>query len=261
MGELKRGAFDRPEPPAASGAGRDYARCVVDPVRTSGWETVVLGEAAGLPLLRVTMARSDRLPTVLVNGGTHGDEPAGLEAALRFLKSGERWLDRFRFEVIPCLNPTGYMAGTRTNARGIDLNWAWLQEGVEEISLFRGFVAGRRFKAVIDLHEDWESPGYYLYEQVRDREPSGPEISRRVSAVCALNLNPRIEGEKARNGVIFPNLSVERRRKGEGIPIALFQDRYTDHLVTSETPTSLALDVRVRAHLEAVDVILESHSP
>ena len=32
----------------------------------------------------------------------------------------------------------------------------------------------------MDLHEDWESPGYYLYEQFRDMASIGPEITRRV---------------------------------------------------------------------------------
>jgi hypothetical protein len=72
-------------------------------------------------------------------------------------------------------------------------------------------------------------------------------------------MNTTIENEAAQNGVIFPNLAVERRRKGEGIPIALFQQKYTDHLITSETPTGEPMARRVQAHLIALETIIEAH--
>lgn len=70
-------------------------------------------------------------PEVLVIGVFHGDEPQGklliekyidLQASKELrLKYGElRKNSRIFF--IPCLNPDGMSAGTRTNANGVDLN-------------------------------------------------------------------------------------------------------------------------------------------
>ena len=108
-------------------------------------------------------------PVVYINGGTHGDEPAGVEAALAFLEGGwERWADRVRFEVIPCLCPWSYVHNARLNAQDVDVNWAYLRDDVPEIEILKGFLEGQVFAGVIDLHEDWESPGFYLYEMFGD---------------------------------------------------------------------------------------------
>lgn len=221
----------------------------------------VLDRIDGLPVYCATSGNDPTLPAIYINGGTHGDEPAGTEGALAFLESScAKWLDRFRFFVIPCLNPYGYVHNTRSNAQDVDINWAFLRVDVPEIGLLKRFIRGRKFAAVMDLHEDWESPGYYLYEQVRGLLPAGPRIANRVSGICPLNTQPEIEGETALNGVIFPNLEVEKRRLGGGVPIVLFKQSYTDRLITSETPSAMAMAVRVQAHLAALETMLEVHS-
>lgn len=221
----------------------------------------VLDRIDGLPVYCATSGNDPTLPAIYVNGGTHGDEPAGTEGALAFLESScVKWLDRFRFFVIPCLNPYGYVHNTRSNAQDVDINWAFLRDDVPEIGLLKRFIRGRKFAAVMDLHEDWESPGYYLYEQVRGLAPAGPRITKQVSGVCPLNTQTTIEGETALNGVIFPNLQVEKRRLGGGVPIVLFTQSYTDRLITSETPSTMAMDVRVQAHLVALQTMLELHA-
>ena len=111
----------------------------------------------------------------------HGDEPSGVAGALAFLeREATNWVGAMRFEVIPCLNPFGYVHDTRRNWADVDLNWSFDRPDLPEIEVVRGLVDGRRFAGVVDLHEDWESPGYYLYEQFRDMASIGPEITRRV---------------------------------------------------------------------------------
>ncbi len=61
---------------------------------------------------------------VLMVGGVHGDEPEGVALA----EGVFNWLSQATNEkvrpwvLIPCLNPDGYRAGTRTNGNGVDLN-------------------------------------------------------------------------------------------------------------------------------------------
>ena len=123
---------------------RNYESDIVERVKKCGWENEPLGDVGGLPLLRVTVETWRGLPTVYVNGGTHGDEPSGTEAVLRFLEGRvDRWTDRFRFDVIPCLNPSGYEAGTRENSGGVDLNWAYSRTDLPEIAALHRFLVGR----------------------------------------------------------------------------------------------------------------------
>ena len=219
-----------------------------------------VGEVDGFPLLRVRASSDPSLPTIMVMSGTHGDEPAGVEAALSLLEGRHaQWLESFQFEVIPCLNPHGYVHYMRHNIRDVDINWAFRREDVPEVDVVKQLVAGRRFEAIVDFHEDWESPGYYLYEQARGRPAIGLDIVRRVSEVCPINRESDIEGSPADGGVVHPDIGAEVQRRGEGIPIALYNG-HTDHLITSETPTRESMGRRVQAHLITLDAMAEAHT-
>ena len=58
---------------------------------------------------------------VLVFGCIHGTECAGISIA----RALERVHPNFDLWIVPNLNPDGYAAGTRQNARGVDLNRNW----------------------------------------------------------------------------------------------------------------------------------------
>jgi len=219
-----------------------------------------LGHVEGYPVFAARVSSDEGRPTVLVLGGTHGDEPASVEAALRFLeRDNAGWLEQVQFEVIPCLNPYGHVHDTRHNSQDVDINWSYLRTDVPEVSLVKGLIEGRRFEAVIDLHEDWESPGFYLYELTRGMGPVGPGITEEVSRFLQINQSGTIEKERATDGVIHPNLRAERRRKGAGIPVALYR-HHTDHLITTETPVEADLGTRVHAHLVAIDQLVGAHA-
>jgi protein MpaA len=57
---------------------------------------------------------------MLVVGCIHGNECAGVAIARRLVAAGA--LAGARLVVVPNLNPDGFRAGTRENARGVDLN-------------------------------------------------------------------------------------------------------------------------------------------
>lgn len=85
--------------------------------KSRGGKPIGLAHSPGLNL-----AASER-PLILI-GGVHGDEPEGVKLAEETL----RYLDahpekcRVPWILIPCLNPDGFTAKTRTNAGGVDLN-------------------------------------------------------------------------------------------------------------------------------------------
>ncbi len=107
------------------------------------------------------------LPLVSITAGVHGDEPAAPWALFSIVRDG--LLDpRFGYRIWPCLNPTGYVRGTRENAEGDDVNRSFSRGGTtpEARTVFTA-NRDRRFVLALDLHEDFEAEGCYLYEPLR----------------------------------------------------------------------------------------------
>lgn len=218
----------------------------------------VLGEIAGQPLTHVSLGRI-RAPRVLVVAGTHGDEPASVEAALQLLERFPLpWLMHLGVDLLPCTNPTGWWRQTRENADGVDVNWAFDREDVPEVPILRRFLHGRHWQVIVDFHEDWEATGFYLYEHRRAADFVGPAVVSRVARVCLLDPATEIDGWPAVGAVIHADDSAERLRRGDGFPLVLLRD-HTDHKLTTETPTGLPLQQRVDAHHAALAAIIEHH--
>jgi hypothetical protein len=84
-------------------------------------ERVVIGRSVmGRPIKAYRLGTPRLARRVLVVGSVHGDEPAGLEVTRRLIArarghGASLW-------VVPNLNPDGHAAGTRHNARDVDLN-------------------------------------------------------------------------------------------------------------------------------------------
>lgn len=85
-----------------------------------------------LTITNLSDPRSDAWPTVLVDGGLHGDEPLGVALALALahdLVEGygrdaptRAIVDGHRIVVAPLLNPDGHTLRQRGNAAGVDLD-------------------------------------------------------------------------------------------------------------------------------------------
>ncbi len=91
-------------------------------------ERTVIGHSLQDRPLVATVSGSAEAPLhVLVVGCVHGNEAAGIGVARRLIASPP--LRRVELWVVPSLNPDGVAAGTRGNARGVDLNrnfpFAW----------------------------------------------------------------------------------------------------------------------------------------
>lgn len=92
---------------------------LVEPA-SAGGRTVIGHSLRGRPIAATLEGEPGARARVLVIGCVHGDEPAGMRVARRLLagtpvRNAAIW-------VVPSLNPDGVAAGTRGNARGVDLN-------------------------------------------------------------------------------------------------------------------------------------------
>jgi hypothetical protein len=108
------------------------------------------------------------------------------------------------------------------------------------------------FDLCLCLHEDWESHGFYLYEQNPEKQPSLAEsIIAAVAEVCPIDPSEVIEGRPAQNGIIRPNLDPRTRPQW---PEAFFLITHKTQLsYTLEAPSDFPLSARVAALVAAVN--------
>ena len=126
-----------------------------------------------------------KLPVVSISAGVHGDEPAGVWALLSLVDGG--LLDpRYSYRLWPCFNPTGFEAGTRANAEGIDVNRSFGRGGTSpEAKAILTANRDRTFALSIDLHEDHEAGGLYFSEAARPGRHGGYSAALTAAVTAA----------------------------------------------------------------------------
>jgi predicted deacylase len=198
-------------------------------------------------------------PRVSLSAGVHGDEPAAPWALLGIARDG--LLDpRYAYRIWPCLNPSGYVAQTRQNAEGDDINRSFTRGGTTPEA--RAVITAnrdRRFALALDLHEDFEADGCYLYEPLR------PDATPRFAAhiVAALDAAglpvQTIGGDfdlgtpagveppyRLERGVVLVDAETELR-VFPGLPQSMFHYRRGAQPLTFESPRPRAWDERIAA--------------
>ena len=217
--------------------------------------TVHAKENINWPIYQIHLVSSARTPQrVLITGGMHGDEPAGVEAVLQFLeRDNTTRLKNFSFLVIPCINPYGYVHNTRETLDGIDINRAFETDDVAEVAIVKKALGQTQFSLAIDFHEDYDATGFYLYEGKRDEKYIGPRLATAAKAIGPLD--PDDPGEDA------PDLAegvykVATSWGTQGLTPYLLHF-HSEHVIISETPTVWQLEQRVALHLTILDTALD----
>jgi hypothetical protein len=211
-----------------------------------------LGEGA-------TESRVTHYSRIYISAGIHGDEPAG-PLAIRQLLEQDQWPAGVSLWVLPCLNPSGFAVNRRENADGMDLNRQYLQPEAQETVAHIDWLKGQpKFELCLCLHEDWEAPGFYVYELNPDGQPSLAErIVARVAEVCPIDASELIEGRPAQKGIIRP--SVDPRSRPQWPEAFFLLTHKTRFSYTLEAPSDFPLSVRVAALVAGVRGALEGKS-
>ena len=245
-----------------SDPNRDYAALVerVRSLQAHGWNVREAGQVCEMPFLAAERSSGGDNPQVLLVGGVHGDEPAGVEAAVRWMESGlaARW--PVNWLVLPCANPCGWSHDRRNASENHDLNRSFnLAECCDEIQIIRAALAGRKFLFAMDFHEDCDAPGYYICE-IKARPPfAGEHLIEAVEAMLPIWDVPKLDGRKvaARGCVRRSSVSHATLHRRRLWPLEFHLLRYhTTHTFCSETPMSFPIEQRVSAHHAALEAAL-----
>ena len=107
-------------------------------------------------LLQLTN-KAPNAPKVLITAGVHGNEPAGVESAVRLAEPLARDPDTYRkfaFEIIPMVNPWGWSRDLRFKQQGIDINRDFVSLASQEARIISGYLQRKQYHLIVDLHED-----------------------------------------------------------------------------------------------------------
>ncbi len=215
----------------------------VKAIADQGKKTEVLGEVGGYQIWGIR-AGSPRWLRVLLTGGVHGDEPAGVEAVLGFVEEDMApWLEQVEFTAVPCVNPMGYVRDTRDNGDGADINRSFEKGDVPEVELVKKVLEGCRVDAFVDCHEDWEAEGFYMYEGLRQGSAVGPAVIAEVEKRASIDLDSGEDSEPVSRGVY--EISRSWGRVGFA-PYVL--DGHASSACIFETPTKWPLEKRAAVH-------------
>ena len=216
-----------------------------------GWVSEIFhetGELKSLALHREPLSISNpQAPIrIYISAGIHGDEPAAPLAALRLLQENH-WPKDAEIFLLPCLNPMGFVSNRRENAEGKDLNRDYRNPQSAEVRAHIVWLERQpKFDLYLCLHEDWESLGFYLYEQNPDHRPALAEkMIEAVQKVCPIDLSEKIEGRAASGGIVRPNIQPQERPDW---PEAFYLITHKSRLgYTLEAPSDFPLSTRVDA--------------
>jgi murein peptide amidase A len=226
----------------------------------------VLGEISAdgetLPIFKLELnPQSTAQKRVLISGGIHGDEPAGVETICEFLENKlySPFLKDWHITLLPCLNPSGYQRDTRNNYEDKDLNRLFkLDSSSTEVEIAQK-VLESPFDLTLELHEDCDSDGYYIFqkENLQSNPPLGRKILNAIEPIMPINRNSEIEEIPAEDGLI---MRLKEPDEMPWWPMAL----YSYHIgcqrsFTLETTPKLPMNVRVKAHLKAIEIALSQY--
>jgi murein peptide amidase A len=213
------------------------------------------------PLIKLVLGKGNPR-RVLISAGIHGDEPAGVETILSFLENNHysSYINNWEITLLPCINPYGYEFGTRKNHDEKDLNRLFKEVQPETEVSFAQTVLSKPFELTIDLHEDNESSGYYLYQKGIDLKDDkvGFEIIDAIKNIMPINMDDEIYETSADNGVIGKAIDMY---KMDWWPMALYGlSKGVERCLTLETASQFDMEIRVDAHLTAIKTALNYFS-
>lgn len=218
---------------------------------------------------------SKNIKNIFLTGGVHGDEPAGVFSLLEFLEvKAKQYENRFRFFVIPLVNPVGFQLNTLENGKQENINRSFTKSiSVLEAKAIEEQLAEwkTQFAFTMDMHEIpyyWEGEGWtqtdnphtaYLYEtQVAPSQRIGAYMMKRLPGDIEVCNWPTIYADIAKGGVVTYPEGNKNAVYAQGTTLdAYLQGRYSTHTFTNETPIGWPIEKRVKTHLAWLAAALE----
>ena len=79
-------------------------------------------------------------------------------------------------DILPLVNPWGWVHGVGASPNGVDIEWDFASFDTHESRIVRRFLREKRYDLVIDLREDPEATGFYIWQYGLDATATSERI-------------------------------------------------------------------------------------
>ena len=213
---------------------------------------------------------------VLLTGGIHGDEPAGVLGIINNLELIDELCKENSIEctIIPCLNISGYKLNTRNNISNQDIN----REFHFETSNLEARYFIENFKDSYDLNIDFHETcpedssdvaqagdrlpnEFYLYEVCEDKDKRvGHLIIKTIKELGFKTYqSPTIFGDTNQDGLIsYPEACKNPiYAQGTSLDLYLYNNKLSKNALTIETMAHYEMEHRVNQIKEILKICLK----
>lgn len=190
--------------------------------------------------------------SIYLSAGIHGDEAASTAGLLHWAEQNPAALAELDLLIFPCLNPWGLTHNVRLNHRGRDLNRDFQNRHIPFVREWRRVIGSQRFDLALNLHEDYDAQGAYIYELAQRPPFLAEKILKAVTPIIPPDQRRQIDTSRAKNGIIRRKITLADF-KDFGLPEAIYLHfHHADSTLTFETPSEYSLFRRVRSHALAI---------
>jgi hypothetical protein len=205
------------------------------------------------------------LKQVLVLAGIHGNETSGVSYVVQLIQGLARESETptaYDMDVIPIVNPWGYVHNLPFNRNGVDIAVDFTDFDSHEARVLRRFMREKRYDLVFDLREDPEASGFCIWQYGLDNVAASARMVSRVQAAgYPIANDTTMMFLKPRNGIVeAPMWGLKFLRLFRQLTVAGYIRRNVSNVVfTVVTPATLPLEDRIAMQRIAVETLLNEY--
>jgi hypothetical protein len=202
------------------------------------------------------------LKQVLILAGIYGNETSGVDYVVQLIQDLARLAGpppAYDLDVIPIVNPWGYVRNLPFNRNGVDIGRDFTDFDSHEARVLRRFLREKRYDLVLDLREDAEADGFCIWQYgLDDAGAAGQTVSRLQAAGYPIAHDTSLMFMKPRNGIVqAPLWGVMFLRLSRQLTTAGYIRRNVSNTVfTIVIPAALPLEGRIAMQRIAVETLL-----
>ena len=203
---------------------------------------------------------------VLISAAIHGNEPAAAETATRLVEDLSESPQKYKnaaIDIVPLINPWGWVHDIRYNQAGIDINRDFASFNSQEAVIIRHLLTDSAYDVMVDLHEDPTARGFYLYQYGLDDKSACEKIVATIQGMgYPIEQDVSMVILKTENGIIeAPMWGLWYMRLTGQLSITNYCRLNNSRFVfTVETPASLLWEDRLKMQQTAVAILLEQYT-
>jgi hypothetical protein len=205
------------------------------------------------------------LKRVLVISGVQGNGVAGVEVTLnlvRDLATPSAAAALYDADILPLANPWGWVHGVDASPKGVDIEWDFADFESHESRVIRRFLREKRYDLVIDLREDQEATGFYIWQYGLDSTTASERIVGDLRAQgYPIEADIRRVLFEPRNGIIAaPMWGLTLMKFFDQLTLSGYLRQNTSYVVYSVvTPSVLPLAERMAMQRIAVETLISEY--